>query len=207
MTEGRRSAVCESPGIGKHGGLRKPGDREARRLRFALNPPGKCGNMDKSVNRYMAEALSEASEAKALGEVPVGAVIIQDGRIIARGHNRTETDRDPTAHAEMIALRQAAKALGGWRLPRCTMVVTLEPCSMCAGAIVWARIDRLIIGAMDPKAGACGSVLNIPQNERLNHYVEIETGVMAEDCSEMLRGFFRELRSRRNRNKSEDGQE
>ena len=172
-----------------------------------MNPYGKCGNMNKSASEYMRAALREAEKAAALGEVPVGAVIVREGRIIASGYNRTETDGDPTAHAEMIAIRQAAEKLGGWRLPGCTLYVTLEPCSMCAGAIVWSRIERLVIGAMDPKAGACGSVFNIPQEEKLNHRVEIETGVMEEECSGILKGFFRGLRQDRNRNKSEERQE
>ena len=151
------------------------------------------------MNKYMEEALQEAKKAAAMGEIPVGAVIVKDGQIIARGHNRTETDRDPTAHAEMIAIRRAAEVLGGWRLPGCTLYVTLEPCSMCAGAIVWARID--------PKGGACGSVFNIVQEPRLNHHVDIETGCMQEACADLMKGFFRELRSQKKTNKPEEGQE
>ena len=145
----------------------------------------------------MKEALAEAKKAAAAGEVPVGAVIVKDGEIIGRGHNETETAKDPTAHAEMIAIRQAAKNLGGWRLTGCTMYVTTEPCSMCAGAIVWSRISRLFIGTMDPKSGACGSVFNIPQESRLNHFVEIETGLMQEECSSLMKIFFKELRKRK----------
>ena len=145
----------------------------------------------------MKEALAEAKKAAAAGEVPVGAVIVKDGEIIGRGHNETETAKDPTAHAEMIAIRQAAKNLGGWRLTGCTMYVTTEPCSMCAGAIVWSRISRLFIGTMDPKSGACGSVFNIPQQSRLNHFVEIETGLMQEECSSLMKSFFKELRKRK----------
>ena len=145
----------------------------------------------------MKEALAEAKKAAAAGEVPVGAVIVKDGEIIGRGHNETETAKDPTAHAEMIAIRQAAKNLGGWRLTGCTMYVTTEPCSMCAGAIVWSRISRLFIGSMDPKSGACGSVFNIPQESRLNHFVEIETGLMQEECSSLMKSFFKELRKRK----------
>ena len=167
----------------------------------------KCGSMDKSANRYMGEALDEARKALKLDEVPVGAVIVRDGEIVGRGHNRTITDGDPTAHAEMIALRQAAKSVGGWRLTGCTMYVTLEPCSMCAGALVWSRIDKLVIGAMDPKAGACGSVFNIPQEEKLNHFVEIESGVRQEECSTLLSDFFKELRERRNTDKPEETEE
>ena len=155
----------------------------------------------------MEEALQEAKKAAAMGEIPVGAVIVKDGEIIARGHNRTETDRDPTAHAEMIAIREAAGKLGGWRLPGCTMYVTLEPCSMCAGAIVWARIQRLVIGTMDPKAGACGSVFNIVQEPRLNHCVEVETGCMQELCAGLIKGFFRDLRNHKNNRKPEERQE
>ena len=173
----------------------------------ALNGGMKCGSMNKSANRYMEEALGEARAALELDEVPVGAVIVRDGEIIGRGYNRTRTDSDPTAHGEMIAIRQAAKRLGSWRLTGCTMYVTLEPCSMCAGAIVWARIDRLVIGAMDPKAGACGSVFNIPQEEKLNHFVDVETGVMQEECSVLLSDFFKELRKRRNTDKPEETEE
>ena len=144
---------------------------------------------------FMKEALQEAEKAASEGEVPVGAVIVRDGEIIARAHNRTEQAKDPTAHAEILAIRDAAAALGGWRLPGCSMFVTVEPCSMCAGAIVWARIERLYIGAMDPKAGACGSLYNIPCDSRLNHNVEIETGLMGEACSRLMKEFFRKLRS------------
>ena len=146
------------------------------------------------MKKYMEEALREARLAAAAGEVPVGAVIVRDGQIIARAHNLVETHKDPTAHAEILAIRQAAKALGGWRLIGCQMYVTTEPCSMCAGAIVWARIEKLFIGTMDPKAGACGSVFNIVQEERLNHFVEIETGLMQEECSEEMKTFFRKIR-------------
>lgn len=139
--------------------------------------------------------MKEAEKAALEGEVPVGAVIVKDGEIIARGHNQNETLKDPTAHAEVMALRQAGAVLGGWRLPGCEMYVTVEPCSMCAGAIVWARIQKLYIGAMDPKAGACGSVFNIPQEQKLNHYVEIETGIMEQECSRIMKDFFKKLRN------------
>lgn len=145
----------------------------------------------------MKEALKEAEKAAASGEVPIGAVIVKDGEIIGRGHNETETSKDPTAHAEMTAIRQAASKLGGWRLTGCTMFVTVEPCSMCAGAIVWSRIRKLFIGTMDPKAGACGSIFNIPQESRLNHFVEIETGLLQEECSSLMKNFFKELRKRK----------
>ena len=147
-------------------------------------------------NKYMKEALREAEIAGSLGEVPIGAVIVRDGEIIARGHNLTETTHDPTAHAEMIAIRQAAQKLGGWRLPGCEMYVTCEPCSMCAGAIVWARIPRIYIGTMDPKAGAAGSVFDILREPKLNHQVEVNIGMMQEECSQILKDFFRGLRKR-----------
>lgn len=153
------------------------------------------------MDRYMQEALKEAEKAAEAGEVPVGAVIVRDGQIIARAHNMTEQLRDPTAHAEMLAIRRAADVLGGWRLTGCNMFVTTEPCSMCAGAIVWARIEKLYIGTMDPKAGACGSVFNIPQEKRLNHYVEIETGLMQEECSSLMKAFFRKIRDSKSEGK------
>ncbi len=152
----------------------------------------------------MQEALREAEIAFRLGEVPIGAVIEKDGQIIARGHNMTETLKDPTAHAEMTAIREAARVLGGWRLIGCSLYVTVEPCSMCAGAMVWARIENLYIGAMDPKAGACGSVFQIAASQRLNHRMEIETGIMEEECAQLMRQFFRQLRDRKKKNKSEE---
>ncbi|MDD3350276.1 MAG: tRNA adenosine(34) deaminase TadA [Eubacteriales bacterium] len=147
--------------------------------------------------KYMRESLLEAQKAFQKGEVPVGAVVEHDGVIIGRGHNLTETAKDPTGHAEMIAIRQAAETLGGWRLSGCRLYVTTEPCSMCSGAIVLSRIEKLYIGTMDPKAGACGSLTNIPQDPRLNHFVEIETGILQEECAQLLKEFFRELRKRR----------
>lgn len=152
----------------------------------------------------MKEALEEARTAFALGEVPIGAVIEKDGQIIARGHNLTESTKDPTAHAEMIAIRNAAKVLGGWRLPGCSIYVTVEPCSMCAGAMIWARLDSLYIGAMDPKAGACGSVIDIPGEERFNHNIHVERGIMEEECAKLMKDFFISLRERNKRKKSEE---
>lgn len=145
----------------------------------------------------MKEALEEAKKAAAEGEVPIGAVIVKDGVIIGKGHNRVETLKDPTAHAELAAIRMAASHLGGWRLAGCLMFVTAEPCSMCAGAIVWSRIEKLYIGTPDPKAGACGSLFNIPQDSRLNHFTEIETGLMQEECSGILKDFFKNLRKKK----------
>lgn len=153
----------------------------------------------------MLEALKEAEKARDLGEVPIGAVVVRDGIIVGRGHNLTETSKDPTAHAEMQAIRQAAATLGGWRLIGCEMYVTAEPCAMCAGAIVWSRIETVHIGTMDPKAGACGSVFNIVQEEKLNHRVNIERGLLQEECSQILKDFFRALRKTKEQ-KSEDTQ-
>lgn len=161
-----------------------------------MNIENVCDNIVRYMSIYMKEALKEAQKAYELGEVPVGAVIVKDGEIVARGHNMTETLKDPTAHAEMAAIKQAAHKLGGWRLKGCSMYVTCEPCSMCAGAIVWSRLEKLYIGTMDPKGGACGSVFNIVQEKRLNHFVEVETGVLETECSDIMKNFFRELRKR-----------
>ena len=143
---------------------------------------------------FIREALIEAEKAAKLDEVPIGAVIVSAGRIIARGHNRRETDSDPTAHAEVLALRAASVCQGHWRLPGTTLYVTLEPCAMCAGAMVLARIERLVFGAYDPKAGAAGSLMNIVQDNRLNHRVELQGGVLAEECGRILKDFFRSRR-------------
>ena len=143
----------------------------------------------------MRLALAEAHAALELDEVPVGAIIVQHDRVIAAAHNQREMLHDPTAHAEMIAITQAAESLGDWRLEDCTLYVTLEPCPMCAGAIVQARIPRLVFGAMDPKAGACGSVLNFTNERRLNHSVEVLGGVLAEESEQLLKQFFKELRA------------
>lgn len=139
---------------------------------------------------YMGAAIAEAMAALDEDEVPVGAVVVRAGRIIARGHNQRQTLRDPTAHAEMIALTAAASSVGDWRLDGCTMYVTLEPCAMCAGAIVLARIERLVFGAEDPKAGACVSLYHIPTDPRLNHRVDVVPAVRAAECGDLLREFF-----------------
>lgn len=143
---------------------------------------------------FMQEALKEAAKAMERKEVPIGAVVVKDGAVIARGFNLRETAKDPTAHAEILAIREASRVLGGWRLHGCDLYVTIEPCPMCAGAIMMARIDRLIIGAMDPKAGAAGSLLNIPEDERFNHRTQILRGILEEECAEIMKTFFRELR-------------
>lgn len=144
--------------------------------------------------RFMLEALREAALGAREGEVPVGALIVRDGEIIAKAHNRIESDRRSSAHAEMLAIDEAERATAAKWLTGCTMYVTLEPCSMCAGALVLSRIDRLVIGADDPKTGACGSLRNIASDERLNHRIEIRRGVLAEECGRQLRDFFRERR-------------
>ncbi|KPK61964.1 MAG: hypothetical protein AMS21_08485 [Gemmatimonas sp. SG8_38_2] len=143
---------------------------------------------------WMAMALDEAAKAGFHGEVPVGAVVVRNGELIARSHNRTRQLADPTAHAEALAVRQAAEVLCDWRLTDCTLYVTLEPCAMCAGAIVLSRIERLVFAAADPKAGMCGSLGNIVQDERLNHSVMLESGLMSQEAGALLREFFKERR-------------
>jgi len=145
----------------------------------------------------MEEALGEARKAAEAGEVPIGAVVVANDRFVGLGQNRVLRDNDPTAHAEMVALRAAAAALGNYRLNGCTLYVTLEPCAMCAGAMIHARLDRLVFAAADPKAGACGSVLEVLNHPRLNHQMVVERGLMAEEAGELLRGFFRDRRGAR----------
>ena len=142
----------------------------------------------------MREALAAAAEGAAAGEVPVGAVVIHDGAVLVRASNRTVRDQDPTAHAELLAIGEASRRLGRWRLDDCTLVVTLEPCAMCAGAIVLSRLGRLVFGAWDDKAGMAGSVGDVVRHPRLNHRPEVLAGVLAEECAAMLAGFFRERR-------------
>lgn len=146
---------------------------------------------------FMKEALEEARKAYEMDEVPVGAVIVCDGEIVGRGHNTRETAKDPTGHAEMNAIRAASAKLGGWRLHKCDMYVTVEPCPMCAGAIMMSRIKNLYIGAADLKGGACGSVIDIPRNDMFNHKVDIEYGILEEECREILQKFFIKLREMR----------
>ena len=143
----------------------------------------------------MRAALEEASIAKALGEVPIGAVITCNGEIIGRGHNLRETSNDPTTHAEMVAIRQAAEHIGHWRLLDTTLYVTLEPCVMCMGAIILARIPRLVYACRDPRAGAVGSIYDFSRDERFNHKVDVTEGVLGEECSQLLSGFFQQLRA------------
>ena len=150
--------------------------------------------MGKNIEEYMQEALKEANAAAAEGEVPIGAVIVENGRIIGRGYNRRNTDHTTLAHAEITAIRKANRKVGDWRLEGCTLYVTLEPCQMCAGALVQSRIDRVVIGAPSYKSGCGGTLLNILQNEEFNHQVEMTTGVMQEECTQILQKFFKELR-------------
>lgn len=151
--------------------------------------------------KFMKEALKEARKAYNKLEVPVGAVIVKDGQIIARGHNIKETKKDTTRHAEIIAIEKASKKLEAWRLSECDMYVTLEPCSMCAGAMIGARLKKVYIGTMDEKTGACGSVLNLLTDYPFNHKVEIETGVLQKECETMLKDFFKELRQSKKKQK------
>lgn len=144
--------------------------------------------------RFMEQAVNEAAKALEHNEVPVGCVIVHDGIIIARGFNRTENLQDPTAHAEILAITSAAENLQSWRLTGCTVYCTLEPCAMCAGALVLARVDRLVFGAFDPKFGACGSIYNIVQDARLNHRMAVLSGILGEDCAVLIQDFFRKKR-------------
>lgn len=146
--------------------------------------------------QYMTQAYFEAEKALKLGEIPVGAVIVKDNMIIGRGHNMVENLGDPTAHAEMIAITAACESIGEKYLKDCTLYVTLEPCPMCAGALVWSKIKTIVFGASDAKAGACGTLMNITQNKRLNHSVDVIQGIMEADCSALLQEFFKSVRSR-----------
>lgn len=151
--------------------------------------------------KYMKQALKQAKKAYQLKEVPIGCVIVYEGKVIARGYNRRNTDKNPLAHAELIAIRKASKKMGDWRLEDCTMYITLEPCQMCAGAIVQARVKRVVIGSMNPKAGCAGSIINLLDMKQFNHQVEIVRNVLQDDCSTMLSDFFKELRSEKKEKK------
>lgn len=156
----------------------------------------------KSHEFWMQRAIAEACKAKIKDEVPIGCVIVRDNRIIARGHNLRETTRDPSAHAEMIAIRKAARKLGSWRLPDTTLYVTLEPCAMCMGGIILARIPKLVFGCHDPKGGAAGSLYDLSNDPRLNHTVELVTGILENECSTVLSDFFARLRTRKRAKKT-----
>ena len=156
---------------------------------------------------FMRLALKQAAKAKAIGEVPIGCIIVCSGKVVGRGYNRRNTNKTTLAHAELIAIDKASRKLGDWRLEGCTLYVTLEPCQMCSGAIVQSRIDRVVVGAMNPKAGCAGSILNILQMEEFNHQAELVTGVLEEECQGVLQGFFQELRQRNRREKEEKKKE
>ena len=162
--------------------------------------------------KYMKDAIRQAKKAAALGEVPIGCVIVHDGQVIGRGYNRRNTDKSTLAHAEITAIKRASKKLGDWRLEDCTMYVTLEPCQMCAGAIVQSRMKKVVIGSMNPKAGCAGSILNMLEMHEFNHQVKVERGVLKEECSEMLSAFFQRLRvvkkkKKEERKRAEEGKE
>ena len=154
-------------------------------------------------DKFMNEAIRQAKKAEAIGDVPIGCVIVSDGRIIARGYNKRNKNKTVLAHAELLAMSKACRKAGDWRLEDCTMYITLEPCQMCAGAIVQARIPRVVIGSMNPKAGCGGSILNLLQMKEFNHQVEVTRGVLEEECSEMLSAFFRKLRQKKKEKKAE----
>ena len=147
--------------------------------------------------KYMKEAVRQAKKAYAIGEAPIGCVIVHEDKIIARGYNRRTIDKNTLAHAELAAITKASRKLGDWRLEGCTMYVTLEPCQMCSGAIIQSRMDRVVIGCMNPKAGCAGSVLNLLQMPEFNHQAELATGVLEEECSQLMKSFFKELRERK----------
>lgn len=150
--------------------------------------------------KFMKEALKEAKKAYEKEEIPVGAIIVKDNKIIARAYNVKEEKKDTTKHAEIIAIQKASKKLESWRLTDCDIYVTLEPCSMCAGALIQSRIRKVYIGTMDKKTGACGSVLNLLENYKFNHKVEVENGILEEECEKILKEFFKELRNKKNKN-------
>ena len=150
--------------------------------------------IDSEDEKFMKEAIRQAKKAEAIGDVPIGCVIVHEGRIIARGYNRRNKDKTVLAHAELQAMKKACRIIGDWRLEGCTMYITLEPCQMCAGAIVQARVDRVVIGSMNRKAGCAGSILNLLQMKEFNHQTDLHKGVLEEECSQMLSDFFRKLR-------------
>ena len=151
--------------------------------------------------KYMKEAIRQAKKAYALGEVPIGCVVVYEGKIIGRGYNRRTIDKNTLAHAELMAIKKASKKMDDWRLEDCIMYVTLEPCQMCSGAIVQSRMKKVVIGCMNPKAGCAGSILNLLQMEEFNHQVELEIGVLGEECSNLMTSFFRELREKKRSDK------
>lgn len=155
--------------------------------------------------RYMKEAIRQAKKAWKIEEVPIGCVIVYEGKIIGRGYNRRTIDKNTLAHAELLAIRKASRAMGDWRLEDCTMYVTLEPCQMCSGAIVQSRMKRVVVGCMNPKAGCAGSIFNLLQVPEFNHQVELTTGVLEEECSALMKGFFKELREKKKNHEANTG--
>lgn len=170
--------------------------KEEKRLREEAEAQKAMQEQKKQDEKYMGQALKLARKAAELDEVPIGCVIVHDGKVIARGYNRRNTDKSTLAHAEIAAIRKASRKLADWRLEECTMYVTLEPCQMCAGAIVQARIPRVVIGAMNPKAGCAGSIINLLEMKEFNHRVDVTRGVLEEECSQALKDFFAGLRKR-----------
>lgn len=173
--------------------MRQSGEQSAPLAQIASPGHGAVAGLEEH-ERWMREALAEAARALAAGDVPVGAVAVRDGRVVGRAYNRKEAARDPTAHAEMLALQEAARTLGGWRLPGVTLYCTLEPCPMCAGAMIQSRLPRLVYAVDDPKAGAAGSVVDLLQHEGLNHRLEVVKGVLAKEAGALLQAFFEGLR-------------
>ena len=173
----------------------------AKKKKDMMTGSGSMIDEKKTDERFMREAIRQARKAGVRMEAPIGCVIVYEGKIIARGYNRRNTDKNTISHAEMNAIRKASKKLGDWRLEGCTMYITLEPCQMCAGAIVQARVSRVVIGSMNPKAGCAGSILNLLEMKQFNHQVEVTRGVLQEECSQMLSGFFKELREIKKREK------
>lgn len=165
-----------------------------------------CEEQRKTDEKYMREALKQAKKAYDLNETPIGCVIVHKGKIIGRGYNRRNTDKNPLAHAEITAIKKASRKIGDWRLEDCTLYVTLEPCPMCAGAIVQARVESVVAGCMNPKAGCAGSVLNILDTAGFNHQVKLRTGVLGEECSALMKEFFKELRRHQKMKKQKNGE-
>lgn len=160
------------------------------------NNTDQAGIQKKSDEKYMRQALRQAKKAYDLEETPIGCVIVHEGKVIGRGYNRRNTDKNPLAHAELTAIRRASRKIGDWRLEECTLYVTLEPCQMCAGAIIQSRVERVVVGCMNPKAGCAGSILNLLDMREFNHQVRLETGVLEEECSMLMKTFFKELRTK-----------
>ena len=170
--------------------------RNEKRRQKALEEEAKAARIKAEDEKYMKEAIKQAKKAAKIGDVPIGCVLVKDGEIIARGYNRRNADKTVLSHAEVTSIKRACKKEGDWRLEDCTLYVTLEPCPMCAGAIVQARIPRVVVGCMNPKAGCAGSILNLLQVEAFNHQAELTTGILEEECSQMMKSFFKELRKK-----------